>query len=304
MLNLIDLEARWLRYKVRTFLPYVALFIVLLGVLFGLFYYLGTLTQTQNRVLEAAQPKSEDEDALEKKAQMQVQTQLPSSKNDDATLEVQETQVAQEVPTLTQEQEQVEPKPQIKEQIVTAPITPQEHTTRVLKPSMEFMKHIHTQNTSSSNTVESYKNGSFQSDTQSVNVEPAQNYEEEVVSFESEPDYYEEESSKKIDITRKDSQEDIEAVIRRFNKNNNPALSLFVAKKYYEMGDYHNAYNYALITNNINSQIESSWLIFAKSLVKMGKKELAARTLQEYIQNSHSKSASRLLDDILNGKFK
>lgn len=68
MLNLIDLEARWLRYKVRTFLPYVALFIVLLGVLFGLFYYLGTLTQTQNRVLEAAQPKSEDEDALEKKS--------------------------------------------------------------------------------------------------------------------------------------------------------------------------------------------------------------------------------------------
>ena len=150
-----------------------------------------------------------------------------------------------------------------------------------------------------------YTEGSFTPQTEETTFEPAQNYEEEIVEVEEpQSPVYEHEVSKKIDIERKNDSDDIQGVIKRFNKNNNPALSLFVAKKYYEMGDYHNAYNYALITNNINAEIESSWLIFAKSLVKLGKKEMAARTLQEYIEGSNSKSARRLLDDILNGKFK
>jgi two-component SAPR family response regulator len=96
----------------------------------------------------------------------------------------------------------------------------------------------------------------------------------------------------------------MEGIIKRFKKNNSPALSLFIAKKYYEAEDYHNAYNYALITNNINREIESSWIIFSKSLVKLGKKELAIKTLQEYTGQSKSRSAKILLDEIQTGKFK
>lgn len=107
-----------------------------------------------------------------------------------------------------------------------------------------------------------------------------------------------------INIARNDEMEDIAHVIKRFNVNHNPALSLFVAKKYYQLGDYEQAYNYALITNDINNNIEESWLIFSKSLVKINKKEMAIETLKKYISHSHSSQARQLLDEIQSGKFK
>jgi hypothetical protein len=107
-----------------------------------------------------------------------------------------------------------------------------------------------------------------------------------------------------ISIKRRESQSDIKGIITRFKKSNNPALSLFVAKKSYELGNYEQAYNYALITNGIDNDIEESWLIFAKSLVKLGKPDMAAKTLRKYIQYSHSGNAKILLNDIESGKFR
>ncbi|MEA3370260.1 MAG: hypothetical protein U9Q40_02900 [Campylobacterota bacterium] len=112
------------------------------------------------------------------------------------------------------------------------------------------------------------------------------------------------EEIQKVTIKRRNITDDIKHIIKRFKKNNNPALSLFVAKKYYELGDYHKAYNYALITNQINSDIDASWIVFSKSLVKMNEKEMAIKTLKEYIESSHSSSAQILLDEIVSGKFK
>jgi len=107
-----------------------------------------------------------------------------------------------------------------------------------------------------------------------------------------------------INIKREDSYKNIADVIKRFKKNNNPALSLFVAKKYYELGEYNKSYNYALVTNNINNKIESSWLIFAKSLVKLNKKDKAVKILKDYIKTSHSNSAKILLEDIEKGRLR
>jgi tetratricopeptide (TPR) repeat protein len=105
-------------------------------------------------------------------------------------------------------------------------------------------------------------------------------------------------------IRRNKDGDDLKDVIRRFKVNNSPALSLFIAKKYYQMGDYQKSYNYALITNQINSNIESSWIIFAKSLAKLGKKEMAISMLKQYIDNSHSSRAKILLEELKSGKFK
>lgn len=107
-----------------------------------------------------------------------------------------------------------------------------------------------------------------------------------------------------INIERSGSGSEIDQVIKRFQTNQNPSLSLFVAKKSYEMGDYHQALNYALITNKIKSDIADSWIIFAKSLVKLGRKEEAAKTLKEYISFSGSTEAKQLMDDINSGRFK
>ncbi|HIP55234.1 MAG TPA: hypothetical protein EYH11_07155 [Sulfurimonas autotrophica] len=106
-----------------------------------------------------------------------------------------------------------------------------------------------------------------------------------------------------ITIERGETKNDVFEVVKRFRKSGDPALSLFVAKKYYELGDYKQAYNYALITNQINPDIEESWIIFAKTLVKLHKKNKAIYTLEEYIKVSHSSNAEILLHEIKSGKF-
>ncbi|MCJ7765185.1 MAG: CDC27 family protein, partial [Thiovulaceae bacterium] len=100
------------------------------------------------------------------------------------------------------------------------------------------------------------------------------------------------------------SDSELNSVIRRFEEQKNPALSLFIAKKYYAQGSYEEAYNYALETNKLNPNIEDSVLIFSQSLVKLGKREEAITTLKAYLDRSNSTEATSLLDKIEKGKFK
>ena len=104
-------------------------------------------------------------------------------------------------------------------------------------------------------------------------------------------------------IERKETKNDIYKIIKRFEKTNNPALSLFIAKKYYVLGNYKQSYNYALLTNQIDPNIEASWILFAQSLVKLHQKSQAIHTLQKYIKVSHSKNAEILLNEITSGKI-
>ena len=97
--------------------------------------------------------------------------------------------------------------------------------------------------------------------------------------------------------------QDILDAERRFKQHNSPALSLFLARQYYARKQYKKSYNYALITNQLDKEVEDSWLIFARSLVKLGKKEKAIKTLKEYIRYSNSTNAKLLLSEITNGKF-
>lgn len=104
-------------------------------------------------------------------------------------------------------------------------------------------------------------------------------------------------------IQRENDMKDIQDVIARFKKNKNPALSLFVAKRYYNIGNYQQAYNYALITNELDSNIEDSWLIFSKSLYHLDQKEMAIKTLQTYYQDSGSVKAKIALDQMNEGEL-
>lgn len=99
-------------------------------------------------------------------------------------------------------------------------------------------------------------------------------------------------------IKRDDAAFDIHEVENRFKENSNPNLGVYLAKYHYDHGNYSEAYNYALKTNSINNNIEDSWLIFSKSLVKLGKEEQAKKTLQLYISNSNSQNAKNYLDSL------
>ena len=107
-----------------------------------------------------------------------------------------------------------------------------------------------------------------------------------------------------LTITTQKNENDLKDVIRRFKKNKNPALSLFIAKRYYELKKYQKSYNYALMTNEINKEIEESWIIFSKSLVKLGQHELAIITLKAYLKTNKSSQAEILLTKIDAGTFR
>ena len=236
MLNLHELEQRWLRYKIKSYLPYVV-FGVSIAIIFSALLFF--LRERTTPIIKKTTP-------IAKKS-----TPIKKSK---------------ELPEILQEKK-----------------TLQSDTQKLLlSPSLSFMKKM-------------------QINEMQINEQPHYKIKKVHTVTVVQKDI---QKRQKIQITHQNTYGDIAEVISRFKKNNNPALSLFVAKKYYELGDYRQAYNYALITNQINQDIEVSWIIFTKSLVKLGKKEQAIKTLHQYIKQSHSNSAQILLDAIISGKFR
>lgn len=94
------------------------------------------------------------------------------------------------------------------------------------------------------------------------------------------------------------NKENINAMIQRFEASKNPDLALMIAKRFYKEKDYDNAYNYALLSNELDSDNEESWLLFAKCLYKLHKTDTAIKVLQSYIRKSDSLKAKVLLDKI------
>ena len=92
-------------------------------------------------------------------------------------------------------------------------------------------------------------------------------------------------------------------VAERFRETQDTDDSLFLARTYYNMRQYKKAEYWALQTNNINSNIEESILIFAKTKVKLGHKNEAIRILSKYIKGSDSLDAKILLEKIKKGKL-
>lgn len=105
-------------------------------------------------------------------------------------------------------------------------------------------------------------------------------------------------SKKTTSIKRDSATFDIHEIEDRFTSNSNPHLGLYIARYHYDNGNYSEAYNYALKTNAINNTIEESWLIFTKSLIKLGRTEQAKKTLQLYISQSNSEEAKNLLNSL------
>jgi len=250
MLNIVELERRWLAYKIRSYLPYIILTLAITILIFILTF---VMLKEENRSTPMESERIEEPIMIQKKEAVQ----LP-----------------------------LEP--------ITSVISQNQHSV-ALVPSLDFMKKIQNaqqpQYRNENRPQVRQKTIVHTKKTQEVATRPA--IKEEIIPI----------KMKTINIKRQNNQNDIYEIIARFKKNNNPALSLFVAKKYYEMQNYKQAYNYSLITNSINTNIESSWIIFSKSLVKLGKRSQAIKTLQKYISQSHSNSAKILLDEIKSGKF-
>ncbi len=103
--------------------------------------------------------------------------------------------------------------------------------------------------------------------------------------------------------TKKKKKRTIKSVEKNFSSSRSYYDSLYLARAYYKKGNYPKAQKWALVTNDLNSKLEESWLIFAKSKVKMGERREAEQILSAYIGKTNSTKAKALLQKIRKGKF-
>lgn len=294
MIDIYELEERYRKYKLKKKLPYIIITVALFFIA-SLLYFLFNYTQKQQEKEKDFISKEMPHDKLEVNATTVADTNI--------TIDVEEKIKNNPLVESNQTQHQEEQKAQ--------------KVKLILTPSISFIKDTHSDipilyetKVAKQLTKEQIVNISEPIEEKIVIEQPQQpNIKNEPKqplqpSLTTSQPIIEPEQKGSISIAKKNEISDIEDVIKRFKTNNNPALSLFVAKKYYQMGEYEKSYDYALITNNLNNTIEESWLIFAKSLVKLDKKDKAVETLQKYINHSHSQAAKQLLEEIASGKFK
>lgn len=269
MLDIKDLEIRHKRYKLKKNLPYIIIVVIIILFSFTPFLIISDSNYNEQQTLEKSEivisPKNTQESLPEPLAPIK----------------------------------EVEPiKPiEVIQQIETNNTIIEEEKI-VLAPSLNFMQKM------TPDTFLQDKNINNNKKRTHIEKEIPLTDVEEIKEPLFEEDKVEDDKKAFVNIERNKDVNDIEEVIKRFKINNNPALSLFIAKKYYQLGEYEKAYDYALITNKINNNIDASWIIFTKSLVKMDKKEMAIQTLKKYIEYSNSPQAKQLLDEIVSGKFK
>lgn len=95
----------------------------------------------------------------------------------------------------------------------------------------------------------------------------------------------------------------IETIKAKFTKSNNSREALLLAKFYYKNKNYKASEKWSLSANKLNNDLEESWLVFAKSKVKLGKKREALTILVSYYKKSHSIKAKRLIGQIKAGRI-
>ncbi len=267
MRNVNELERAWMRYKLRSYLP---------KALGTLFIFLIVIAGTVYIV-------SKDQDLKTISETLPSYTQVENTKHLDTTAPV----------------TKITPVKRSEVSRVTASVTPLESPVQ-LSPSLGFIASMDQTPEFDNQKVTSIPDQPAPLPPKTANVSQPQS--EVALSVpKAIPEMTTPEETSKISINTHQDEEDIKEVIERFKVNKKPALSLFVAKRYYTIGRYRESYNYALITNDIDSGIEESWLIAAKSLVKLNEKDKALNLLTQFIDRTFSVRAKMLLDQINNG---
>jgi len=275
MLNVHDLERRWLRYKIKSYIPYALASLGGITVLIALSFFLPSSPIIEKEVIAVQTIQTPQ---VAKKEVTPTENEVPALSID--------------VPKNTDySYNEAFAEPEV--------IHSKQKESLVLRPSLHFMDNIEE-------SISPYIEDDYiKQEVRSVdNRNFVRNEYIEVPKVREEVKVKPKPKKSTLKITRHKEQNDLKDVIRRFKKNKNPALSLFIAKRYYADGKYQKSYNYALMTNEIDKNIDESWIIFAKSLVKLGQHELASNTLKSYLKTTKSSAADVLLRKIEGGTFR
>lgn len=95
----------------------------------------------------------------------------------------------------------------------------------------------------------------------------------------------------------------IETMKKKFSRSKNSRDALLLAKAFYKKGAFKEAEEWALRANKINAHLDESWLLFAKSKAKLGKKQEAVNILAKYYKQNKSSKVKALLGQIKTGRI-
>jgi hypothetical protein len=81
----------------------------------------------------------------------------------------------------------------------------------------------------------------------------------------------------------------------RFRRNGDFETALTLSEEYYKNSDYQKALKWAVSANSIDSKNEKSWILFAKSSYKLGRKQDAINALDNFAKTGGSDQIRALL---------
>ena len=126
---------------------------------------------------------------------------------------------------------------------------------------------------------------------------------EEIINFDSEKPMVAKNMSglqnlNKFQIQSSDSEISVDELTAKFDKSNSSDIAVLIARRYYDIKDYKNSEKWALIANELDSNNEESWIIFAKSKYNLKQKDDAISVLKIYNDKANSSSVEDLMRQI------
>ncbi len=102
---------------------------------------------------------------------------------------------------------------------------------------------------------------------------------------------------KKVFISSQDGNS-LSFIKKKFYATNNSVFSINLSQRFFKAKKYEQALKWALISNEVDSKSDKSWVMFAKIKEKMGKKQDAINALAQYLKNNNSKEIAKLLKNL------
>jgi len=126
---------------------------------------------------------------------------------------------------------------------------------------------------------------------------------EEIINFDSEKPTVAKnmgslQNLNKFQIQSSDSEISVDELTAKFDKSNSSDIAVLIARRYYDIKDYKNSEKWALIANELDSNNEESWIIFAKSKYNLKQKDDAISVLKIYNDKANSSSVEDLMRQI------
>lgn len=317
MLNINEirnLEEKWKKYKRKKYIKIVLyIFLLVIIISIAVLYYIGFIDKVFDRYIhkdqkiekikKATKAELPKETIKKEKTKNQKVSEKPlkAEKVDVNHSDKNDTNMTKETSMVEDSMKTVDNEKQ-KNIVKSSNSTMFPNSNEMLQLNTNFLNHIYSKTTDknlSKATVEQNINQNHPvtkeiNDTESNISKTNKTTPEKIISKSKKPKIII--SSKKIDK--------LKYLKERYNETGRSMYAIMISKEYYRKKMYKESLIWATMANSIDSTSEESWIMFAKSKVKLNQKNDAINALRAYLKVNSSKRIKILLTNITNGVFK